>query len=147
MRARGLEQLPLMLSFARPSSGFLKVEPNVLIDKGCASLRLVRISARVAHTSSGSALASASCAAYLPRPQVRAPVGEAELVGRALDRPGRGAHGDLLEHARELPSVGVRVHPHRAAHRARDLFRLRPARPHLAIFAAADGRRGALSLR
>ena len=40
---------------ARGSSGFLKVEPKVLIPDGCASRRAARMSARVAFTSAGSA--------------------------------------------------------------------------------------------
>src|SRR5205085_5345557 len=47
--------MPALRPSARGSSGFLKVEPKVLIPEGWAAFRLARISARVAFTCSGSA--------------------------------------------------------------------------------------------
>ena len=50
-----LEQLPRGSPPGLRASGFLKVDPNVLIPDGCASRRRPRISSRVARIASGSA--------------------------------------------------------------------------------------------
>jgi hypothetical protein len=51
---------PALRPSARGSSGFLKVDPKVLMPDGCAALRAVRMSASVAFTESGSAGLSAN---------------------------------------------------------------------------------------
>ena len=55
--------------------------------------------------------------------QVRAPVGESELRGPDSPHAARRGELDPLERTPQLASVGVRVHPHRAADRARDVRR------------------------
>ncbi len=51
---------PAVRPSARGSSGFLNVDPNVLMPDGCAALRRARMSASVAFTASGTAGSSAN---------------------------------------------------------------------------------------
>ena len=62
---------PALRPPARGSSGFLKVEPKVLIPEGWASRRAARMSARVALTDSGGAGASANDARATTSPVPR----------------------------------------------------------------------------
>ena len=122
--ARRLEQLPGGAALGRGSSGFLKVEPKVLIPDGCASRRLARISASVALISSGRRGRSANEARATTSPgaQVRAAVGEAELVrGAPLGSRRRVQTSTHSSDPRQLAAVGVGVHPHRAADGAGDV--------------------------
>ena len=77
---------PAVRPSARGSSGFLNVEPNVLIPHGCAALRRARIVGEgrldVVGLAAG-ASAKLARATISSGPQVRAAVGEAELVGGA----------------------------------------------------------------
>ena len=123
---------PALRPSARGSSGFLKVEPKVLMPDGCAALREARMSASVAFTDSGSASLSANeaRATISLSDEVRAAVAEAELVGSPALGAARGRDLHPLEHAREVAAVGVRVHLHGAADRAGDVHaELEPAEP------------------
>ena len=107
----------------RRPRGFLKVEPKVLIPEGCASRRRSRIPARVSRTVGrvGRLEGEGDPRDDLARAEVRAAVGEAELVGRRRSRAAGGADVDPLEDLGQLAAVGVGVHPHRAAGGAGDV--------------------------
>ena len=123
--AAGLgEQQPAVRPSRRGSSGFLKVEPNVLIPCGWASWRRARISASVAFTACwvGGLQQQARRARRPPRRPgsscgSRSPAPPAQ---RRSDPCGR-RDLDPLEHPLQLAAVGVRVHPHRAADGAGDV--------------------------
>ena len=104
-------------------SGFLKVEPKVLMPCGWASWRRARISARRRLDASGSARLERQDrrARRSRRREVRAPVGEPELVGLASLGAGGGRRSRPIEHPSELAPVGVRVHPHGSADAAGDV--------------------------
>ena len=143
--AGGLEQLAGGAPSARGSSGFLKVEPKVLIPDGWASRRLLRISASVALT----------VGRIGRRERERAPgddLAVAEVRARGSEKPSwSGVRRsdpaavqtvDPLEHRAELAAVGVRVHPHRAADGAGDVdAELEPGEPPAGRLAAAEGSR------
>ena len=115
---------PAVRPSARGSSGFLKVEPKVLIPDGWASRRCPRISARVALTAAGSASASPNDGArdHLARPA--GPSGGTRSRARSGSRRSTPAAVQTSTHSStraELAAVGVGVHPHGAADRARDV--------------------------
>ncbi len=128
---------------ALASSGLTKVEPKVLMPLGCASRRRSRIPAIVCLTASGSPSKREGRAGDdLARAEVRAAIGEAEILRARSLAAGGGADRHPVEHLAELAAVGVRVHPHRAADRTRDVDpELEPGRPQAAALAAAEGRR------
>ena len=114
---------PAVRPSARGSSGFLKVEPKVLMPDGCAAWRCcAHPGERLLHRLAGRALERERSPRHdLARPDVRAAVGEAELVGRAALAAGGGADVDPVEHRRQLAAVGVGVHAHGAADGAGDV--------------------------
>ncbi len=130
--------IPAERPSARGSSGFLKVDPKVLMPEGCASLRRVLIPASVALTvvRLGGRELEGRRGDDLPLPEVRAPVGEVEVGGDAAIGALGGADVDPLERSRELAAVGVRVHPHGAADAAGDVH------PELEAGEAPAGRLG-----
>ena len=73
---------------------------------------------------------------HLAGAEVRAPVGEPELIGLAPVHAAGPGHVHPLEHPREVAAVGVGVHLHRAADRARDVH------PELEAGEAGPGRAG-----
>ena len=108
---------PALRPSARSSSGFLNVEPKVLMPEGCAARRArAHVGQRRLHgLGVGRLQGERRARDDLARTEVRAPVAEAERVGRRRSVPCGVVDLDPLEHAREVAAVGVRVHLDRAA--------------------------------
>ena len=114
---------PAVRPSARASSGFLKVEPNVLMPGGlCLAAAGAQVGERGLDRSRVAAASSANEArATTSRgPRFERRYAKPSSSGRAAVDPCGGADVDPLQHAAELPAVGVRVHPHGAADGAGD---------------------------
>ena len=136
---------PAVRPSAPGSSGFLKVDPKVLIPDGWASRRLARISASVALIAAASPVGKLERGPRddLARFQVRAPVREAELVRAPALGAVRRADGHPLEHARRAPR---RMRWRSSAPPRRRcpgmlIPNSSPPRPQEAAFAVAEGSR------
>ncbi len=115
---------PALRPSARSSSGFLKVEPKVLMPDGWAALRRARMSASVAFTSAGSASSSRkeACGHHLARAQVGVAVARTRSPsGPRRSMPAGVATSTHSSTAGQVAAVGVGVHLHRAAHGAGDV--------------------------
>ena len=137
---------PALRPSARGSSGFLNVEPNVLIPCGWASWRRARMlrERRLDRVRVRLGEQQRRARHDLPGREVRA---AGRRTRAARGRGARTAAGrrdlDPLERPRQLAAVGVRVHPHRAADGARGCSRRTrsPTAPRCAARAATAGSR------